>query len=582
MFSDDVDDSFFENEGNSGNMIQKTKDVKQGHYQCTSALKLFQILKKAGSTNDAIKTGPKGLAQAIIDNLPSDKTVDKSNCKVAGPGFIMINVRAEYLVNEIKNFITKGGARPQYDGGNGTVLVDFSSPNIAKEMHVGHLRSTIIGESVCRILEFTNHKTHRINHVGDWGTQFGMLIEYLKRNNATGDVNESSVGDLTEFYKAAKQCFDEDEDFKKRSQLNVVKLQSGDDECTKIWQTLCDVSRASFEKVYKRLDVSLTECGESFYNPLIPGVIDKFKAGKFVTDDPSGAKLCFVDGFDAPLMLQKSDGGFGYDSTDMAALDYRINSLKCDRVIYITDFTQSQHFQMCFKAAQKIGWANDSVELMHIGFGTVMGEDNKRFKTRSGETVKLVDLLDESSRRMEASLRERMTENKANITEDEVKHVADILGYSAVKYFDLHRNPTSNYVFSYDRMLDTKGNTAIYLLYAHARLESILTKAAEQFPERVASLDNMEDFKLEHDAEINLAYHINLFDEVIEAVLIDLLPYRICDYLYAVATSASDFVTKCKVLGSDEMEARLLLCKSTGMVMRTCFELLGLQYVMSI
>lgn len=450
-----VGDEIFKPTG--GCLTQKTKSVKMGHYQCTIALKLFSMLKKKSFeiVPDEIKSGPKGLAQAIIDNLPEKSIINKSKTSVTGPGFIMVQMDAEYLSEKINNFM-KAGVKPKSQNGS-DVLVDFSSPNIAKEMHVGHLRSTIIGESVCRILEFTGHKTHRINHVGDWGTQFGMLIEYLKCNNATGEIDQSSVGDLTEFYKASKKCFDDDEDFKKRSQLNVVKLQSGDEECKKIWNTLCDVSRQSFEKVYKRLCVTLNECGESFYNPMIPGVIQKFKDAKLIENEEGDAKVVFVDGYQAPLMLQKSDGGFGYDSTDMAALDYRINTLGCDRVIYITDYTQNDHFQMCFKAAKKIGWAGENVELMHIGFGTVLGEDKKRFKTRSGETVKLVDLLDESSRRMEASLRERMSENKANITEEEIKGVADILGYSAVKYFDLHRNPTSNYVFSYDSMLDTKG-----------------------------------------------------------------------------------------------------------------------------
>uniref|UniRef100_A0A6U2LX67 arginine--tRNA ligase n=1 Tax=Leptocylindrus danicus TaxID=163516 RepID=A0A6U2LX67_9STRA len=587
----DVDDAFFEVPVGGSNMMQKAKDVKLGHYQCTAALKLFQILKNSkNSKPEVVKGGPKGLAQSIIDHLPRGGAVDTSTCNIAGPGFIMLRVSADYLALKVAKLIQSDGPQPRGNEQGESVLVDFSSPNIAKEMHVGHLRSTIIGESVSRILEFTGHKTHRINHVGDWGTQFGMLIEYLKQNASSEDISGNSVGDLTEFYRNAKQCFDEDEAFKKRSQLNVVALQSGDEECTKIWQTLCDISRASFEKVYSRLNCTLTECGESFYNPMIPGVIEKFKEAKLVTDDPSGAKLCFVDGHSAPLMLQKSDGGFGYDSTDMAALHYRIKTLKCSRCIYITDYTQSQHFQMCFAAADKIGWTSDDasaakkVELMHIGFGTVMGEDNKRFKTRSGDTVKLVDLLDESSKRMEENLRERLNEKKANITEQELPGVARVLGYSAVKYFDLHRNPTSNYVFSYDRMLDTKGNTAIYLLYAHARLVSILAKAGDQFPETMAKVEAKESsaLSLVHPSEVNLAYHINQFDEVLTTLLVDLLPYRICDYLYALSNSASDFVTKCKVLGSDEMETRLLLCKATGLVMRVCFDLLGLQYVMSI
>jgi len=295
-----------------------------------------------------------------------------------------------------------------------------------------------------------------------------------------------------------------------------------------------------------------------------------------------------VPKYKIPLMLQKSDGGYGYDSTDMAAIKYRVEKLKASQIVYITDFTQGDHFQMVFAAAKKIGWvSDDSHRLDHIGFGTVQGEDGKRFKTRSGDTVRLVDLLDEAVSRMAASLKERsagFTGAKSNIAEDEITVTASAMGYGAVKYFDLRRNPTSNYIFSYDRMLDTKGNTAIYLLYAHARLESIITKGkAEHGVDIDALIDGgRARIVLAHKSERNLGLHLEFFADSIEETLKDLFPYHICDFLYALSIAASEFVTQCKVLGSPEMESRLLLCRATAITMRQCFDLLGIRYVMRI
>lgn len=442
--------------------------------------------------------------------------------------------------------------------------------------------STIIGESVCRILEYVGHTVHRINHVGDWGTQFGMLIQYLKEEYPNFTDTMPDIQDLTGFYKQAKQRFDENAEFKKASQINVVHLQAGDEDCLKIWRILCDVSRKEFQKVYSRLDINVKECGESFYNEKIPPVIEEFNKAGLVSIEEGGAKCVFVDGYQVPLMLQKSDGGYGYDSTDMAALKYRLFNLKAQRIIVITDFSQGDHFKMCFSAANKIGWLNGQ-KLEHIGFGTVQGEDGKRFKTRSGDTVRLVDLLDEAMNRMDASLRERISESKANITLDEVHEVAEAIGYGAVKYFDLRRNPTTNYKFSYDQMLDTKGNTAVYLLYAHARLESICTKAKADFQVDVDELiAKKTQVVISHPSERNLALNLHMFADTLEQTLDDLYPYHICDYVYNVSIAASDFVTQCKVLGSPEMESRLLLCRATAMAMRTCFDLLGIRHVMRI
>jgi len=564
----------------------KCKDIKHGDYQCNVAMPLFQKLKASGALPPGVNS-PQQVAKTIVDAV-GDGNPLLCDLTVNGPGFIMSRIKASFLEAGVNDIIKNGApTKPKCttESSNHNVVVDFSSPNIAKEMHVGHLRSTIIGEAVCRILKYTGSDVKRVNHVGDWGTQFGMLIQYLKEEYPNFHSDIPNITDLTGFYKNAKSRFDESPEFKKISQLNVVKLQGGDEECRKIWQVLCDVSRKEFEKVYKRLDITVEECGESFYNDKIAPVIDEFVERDMINVEEGGAKCVFVPKYKVPLMLQKSDGGYGYDSTDMAAIKYRLDRLNASQIVYITDFTQADHFQMVFAAAKKIGWVDDeSHRLDHIGFGTVQGEDGKRFKTRSGDTVRLVDLLDEAVARMEASLKERRAEGKVATSEDEVHATASAMGYGAVKYFDLRRNPTSNYIFSYDRMLDTKGNTAIYLLYAHARLESIVSKGKADFGTDVDALikDGKAKIVLAHKSERNLGLHLQFFADSIEDTLKDLFPYHICDFVYALSIAASEFVTQCKVLGSPEMESRLLLCRATAITMRQCFDLLGIRHVMRI
>ena len=561
-------------------MVAKCQNAKHGDYQCTAAMPIFAALKKSGKLPEGVNS-PQQVAQKLIENIGAGHPV-LTDLAVNGPGFVVCRIKTSYLQTHLSKWLPSGQLPKPPLKNTYDCVVDFSSPNIAKEMHVGHLRSTIIGESVCRILEFVGHHVHRTNHVGDWGTQFGMLIQYLKEEYPqvaeTGEV--PNITDLTEFYKNAKARFDESPEFKKTSQTNVVKLQSGDKECLKIWKMLCDASRSEFNKVYKRLDVTLKEKGESFYNDKIPPVIQEFENAGMIKIEEGGAKCVFTEGYKVPLMLQKSDGGFGYDSTDMAALKHRLHELGAQRIIVITDFSQGDHFMMCYSAARKIGWVSKGQRLEHIGFGTVQGEDGKRFKTRSGDTVRLVDLLDEAVSRMEKSLKNRIDEGKANITVDEVHEVAEAIGYGAVKYYDLRRNPTTNYKFSYDQMLDTKGNTAVYLLYARVRLESICAKAKADHGVDVEELVKAgESPVIEHESERNLVLQIQMFADMMEVTLEDLFPYHICEYVYNVAIAASDFVTQCKVLGSPEMKSRLLLCYATVSTMHQCFDLLGIRHV---
>ena len=578
-------------------------------FQCTSALEIYNHFKvlsaereeavKAGRQVSALPYGftfpknPRECALKIADNVDCGNVLlagGTTRPTVAGAGYVNVVLGETFLKQRLSDVLSRGVRSPVQK--RQKVAVDFSSPNIAKEMHVGHLRSTIIGESVCRILEFAGHDVERINHVGDWGTQFGMLIEYLKdtqggeasssSSSGGGGAASANIADLTNFYKAAKAKFDKDESFKLRSQRSVVSLQRGDKECISIWQSLCDTSRKEFKKVYDRLGVTVHECGESFYNSRIPATNAEL-ADRGLVSDSNGAQCVFVPGFNFPLMIRKSDGGYGYDSTDMAALSYRLKEMKADRLVYITDYSQGEHFQLCFKAAAMAGWWNEtSHSLQHIGFGTVNGEDGKRFATRSGTTIRLVDLLDEACSRMEKSLRERAAEGKgADFSQEELLDTAAKIGYGAVKYFDLSKNPTSNYKFDFDAMLDTKGNTGVYQMFAIARLASIIDKGKGEHKVDLKGLihglpDNLSMLSLAHPAERALAFEVLQFTDMLSCVILDLSPNKICDYLYDLAAKATTFVTDCRVLGSEEMKSRLLLCEATCMIMRKCFELLGM------
>lgn len=521
---------------------------------------------------------PKDVAERIIAAIPVNPIVAATSS--APNGFINITLSAATMTGAIAGIIQEGVKPPVLPPQQ--VLVDFSSPNIAKEMHVGHLRSTIIGDSICRLLEFCGFDVMRVNHVGDWGTQFGMLITYLQEAFPDILTNPPNISDLTVIYKASKKRFDEDDAFKLASRNNVVKLQAHDPACTAIWQLLCTISRAEFQKVYDALDIKLTEVGESFYNPLIPGTIQELEELKLVETDESGMLLLRLPHFTIPLIVRKSDGGYGYDSTDMAALKYRTQTLKRSWLVYITDAGQAPHFHMCFDGARAAGWVPaETHRVDHIGFGVVCGDDGKRFKTRSSETVRLIDLLDAAKDRMKESLRVRGEEGKSALKGEELEAAAKIIGYGAVKYFDLKQNPVSNYIFSYDRMLDTKGDTAVYLLFAYARLASILRKAADERSIDFAPLHQQAQHLLtiEHPAERALAFELLQLGDVIKSVIADLLPNRLCDYLKSLAVAFTDFVTKCHVLNAESavvMHSRLLLCEATRRVMAQCFQLLGI------
>ena len=545
-----------------------------GDFQANGALPLAKPLKQA----------PRKIATAIVEELGNDPVFSELclEPEIAGPGFINLTLRPEQLAAEVASRLGDERLGVPAVEHAAPVVVDFSSPNIAKEMHVGHLRSTIIGDSLARVLAFRGHPVLRLNHVGDWGTQFGMLITHLKQvaPEALETADAVDLGDLVAFYRQAKQRFDDDDAFQATSREEVVKLQSGDPLSLKAWGLLCDQSRREFQKIYDRLDIQLCERGESFYNPFLPSVIDGLKqAGLLITDD--GAECVFLEGVSGkdgkplPVIVQKSDGGFNYATTDLAAIRYRF-ALSPDgdgarRVIYVTDAGQANHFAGVFQVARRAGWIPDGARLEHVPFGLVQGEDGKKLKTRAGDTVRLRDLLDEAVERAEVDLRSRLKAEDRSEPEDFIRHVADTVGLAAVKYADLSQNRITNYQFSFDRMLALQGNTAPYLLYAVVRIAGIARKGGD--------LDVAADqLQFSEPQEWALVRELLKFDAVIAEVEEELLPNRLCSYLFELSQVFNRFYDQVPVLKaeSDALPSRLALCRLTADTLKAGLGLLGI------
>ncbi|MCS5711201.1 arginine--tRNA ligase [Candidatus Berkiella aquae] len=535
-----------------------------GHYQCNSAMKLTKLLKMP----------PRQIAEKITAVIEQDRSF--AHIEIAGPGFINMTLSADFLSQYCQQMTQK---RPDSDKTDEQVVIDFSSPNVAKEMHVGHLRSTIIGDSLARLLEYLGYPVLRLNHIGDWGTAFGMLIAYIKQYEP-GIITHQKEVDLTtlvQFYKAAKKQFDEDAEFKKQSQLEVVKLQQGENEALKAWQVICEISRKAYQEIYDLLDIHLIERGESYYNPQLAEIVADLES-KGLIEISDGAKCLFLEGFNnregepLPFMLQKSDGGFNYATTDMAAIRHRIQDEKASRIIYVTDAGQATHFAMLFAAAQKAGYLDPSkVRVDHVPFGLVLGPDGKKFKTRSGETERLIDLLTAAVSKAEEILQARNQEAKESYSSDEIKQIAKVLGINAVKYSDLVCNRTHDYTFSYDRMLRFEGNTAAFLMYSFVRIQGIKRKIQGEV--------SKESIYLVHPSEINLGLHLAQFDEILLSIADDLLMNRLCEYLYQLAEKFNAFFRDCRVEGVPEQNQRLALCELTAHVLKTGLTILGLQTV---
>lgn len=530
---------------------------KFGHYQCNSAMKLAKAAQRP----------PREIAQTIAEKLQGGIF---SLVEIAGPGFINLTLDKQFLSKHATEMAFDKRLGVSLSAKRERVIVEFSSPNIAKEMHVGHLRSTIIGDSLARLFEFLGHDVLRLNHVGDWGTAFGMLIAYMKEEASEVLLGQrtTDLPTLMGWYKASKVRFDEDQAFKTRARQAVIALQGGDPEALKAWEIICAISRTAFQEVYDILDVKLQERGESFYNPQLPKIVADLEKKGLVTLS-EGAKCVFHEGIRIPLMIQKSDGGYNYDTTDMAAILHRIEEEKADRIIVITDAGQSLHFDLVRKTAEKADYLNPlKVRFDHVPFGVVLGADGKKFRTRSGETEKLIDLLTAAVSEAKKILEER----DPSLDPVERDRVARILGIDAVKYSDLSCNRISDYVFSYERMLRFEGNTAAFILYSYVRVNGIKRKvgAADLSQARII---------LEHPSEVDLGLHLLRFNETLNKMAEELMPHYLTDYLYLLAQKFNAFFRDCRVEGVPEQDQRLLLADLVARIMKQGLQILGIQVV---
>ncbi len=559
-------------------IVRPAADPKFGDYQANGVMALAK----------RTKTNPRKLAEQVLEALDLNDICEQP--QIAGPGFINISLKTDFLADSLLkiNSDAKNHLGVDKVSEPKTIVVDLSSPNIAKQMHVGHLRSTIIGDCICRVLEFLGHKVIPQNHIGDWGTQFGMLIAYLRAENPEIIENPESVeiGDLEQFYRNAKARCDEDADFAERAREEVVNLHNHDADTLKIWKHIVDESRKHYQPIYDTLGVKLheeNERGESFYAEMLAGVVENMqKNGCAVESD--GAVCVFPEGFKnkqgdpLPFIIRKSDGAFLYATTDLAAIRYRVGQLKADKIVYVTDARQKLHFEMLFASARLAGWAGEGVELSHVMFGTVLGEDSRPLKTRSGENVKLKELLEEAVTRAK-----RIVEKKnPDLDEDEKTQIAKAVGIGAVKYADFSNNRTSDYVFSFDKMLAMDGNTAPYMQYAYARIKSIERKAETKDVDVETELAGIKSLSLTEPGELELAKQLIRYGEVIETAAADYRPNYLTTYLYELAQKFSFFYTNCHVLGAgpEKRPTRLLLCDLTAKTIKHGLsELLGIDVV---
>jgi len=541
-------------------VVQLSKSAQFGDYQANG---LMGLAKKAGRN-------PRELGTAVLEKLDLSDIADK--VELAGPGFLNIHVAPAWLSSQLNALdhdrLVATAAVPQ------TVVIDYSSPNLAKEMHVGHLRGTIIGDAIARTFAYLGHNLIRQNHFGDWGTQFGMLITYMQALPQQQELG-TQLSDLESFYRAAKQRFDEDPAFAETARENVVKLQSGDAVCRAMWQQFIAISVSHCQQLYDRLHITLTDrdiVPESYYNERLAGVVQTLQ-DKGLLQESDGALCVFLDEFKTregeplPVIVQKTGGGFLYSTTDLAAIQYRCRELGAQRVLYVVDARQSLHFQQVFTVARLAGFADAGCKLEHLSYGTMMGSDGKPFKTRSGDTIKLIDLCGEAVERAFVLV----SDKNPDLAETQRREIAETIGIAAVKYADLSKNRNSDYVFDWDSMLALDGNTAPYLLYAYARIRSIFRRANlapdARYPVVVSAAE-----------EKALALKLLQFTEVVETLAQDCLPNQLCLYLYELSGIFMRFYEACPVLKaiSPERESRLGLCQLSALTLKQGLELLGI------
>lgn len=538
-----------------------------GDYQINGAMAAAKLMK----------TNPRQLAEQLVQQLALEGIAEKT--EIAGPGFINVTLDKAWLAAQLQQAAADSRLGVSTNTAPQTVVVDYSAPNLAKEMHVGHLRSTIIGDAVVRTMEFWGDKVIRQNHMGDWGTQFGMLIAHLEDKLAAGiDLESVALADLEDFYREAKKRFDDEAGFADKSRDYVVKLQSGDAHCQKLWQLFIDTSVKHSEEVYERLNVTLSHADikpESAYNSMLQGIVDDLKQRQLAVED-QGALVVFLqeladkEGNPSAFIVQKTGGGFLYSTTDLAACQYRSHDLNADRVAIFTDARQALHFKQVELVARKAGYLRDETTYDHCPFGTMMGEDGKPFKTRTGGTVKLAELLEEAVVRAKAVVQDKASD----LSDDEIAEVARKVGIGAVKFADLSKNRTSDYIFSWDAMLSFEGATAPYLQYAYTRVRSILRRA-----------DITDGFSaalvIEQEQEKQLAVKLLRFEEALQQVMKDAQPNLLCNYLYELASLYMAFYEACPILKDGvepaQRDSRLMLSIFTSKLLKQGLDLLGIE-----
>ncbi|ELO68463.1 arginyl-tRNA ligase, partial [Salmonella enterica subsp. enterica serovar Enteritidis str. 543463 42-20] len=547
--------------------VRQSAKVQFGDYQANG---MMAVAKKLGMA-------PRQLAEQVLTHL--DLSGIASKVEIAGPGFINIFLEPAFLAEQVQQALTSdrlGVSQPTRQ----TIVVDYSAPNVAKEMHVGHLRSTIIGDAAVRTLEFLGHHVIRANHVGDWGTQFGMLIAWLEKQQQE-NAGDMALADLEGFYRDAKKHYDEDEAFAERARNYVVKLQSGDTYFREMWRKLVDITMTQNQITYDRLNVTLTRddvMGESLYNPMLPGIVADLKA-KGLAVESEGATVVFLDEFKNKegdpmgVIIQKKDGGYLYTTTDIACAKYRYETLHADRVLYYIDSRQHQHLMQAWTIVRKAGYVPDSVPLEHHMFGMMLGKDGKPFKTRAGGTVKLADLLDEALERA----RRLVAEKNPDMSADELEKLANAVGIGAVKYADLSKNRTTDYIFDWDNMLAFEGNTAPYMQYAYTRVLSVFRKA-DIDEQALASAPVI----ISEDREAQLAARLLQFEETLTVVAREGTPHVMCAYLYDVAGLFSGFYEHCPILSAENdavRNSRLKLAQLTAKTLKLGLDTLGIETV---
>ncbi|MEU7513059.1 arginine--tRNA ligase [Streptomyces sp. NPDC042898] len=530
-----------------------------------------------------LKGNPRELATKVVDAIPANDVLKE--IEVSGPGFLNITVTDAAIIDTLAARAADARLGVPFNESAGTTVIDYAQPNVAKEMHVGHLRSAVIGAAMVEILEFTGETVVRRHHIGDWGTQFGMLIQYLIEHpheldhKAEGDdvSGEEAMSNLNRLYKASRTLFDSDEEFKTRARARVVDLQAGDPETLAMWQRFVDESKIYFYSVFEKLDMDINDpdiVGESGYNDMLHETCRLLEeSGVAVRSE--GALCVFFDdvkgpdGNPTPLIVQKSDGGFGYAATDLSAIRDRVGNLKATSLVYVVDARQSLHFKMVFETARRAGWLNDDVKAVQLAFGTVLGKDGKPFKTREGETVRLVDLLDEAIERASAVVREKAQD----LTDQEIADRGTQVGIGAVKYADLSTSAARDYKFDLDQMVSLNGDTSVYLQYAYARIQSILRKAGDAKPAAHPELALAP-------SERALGLHLDAFGELIAETAAEYAPHKLAAYLYQLASHYTTFYSECPVLKADtpeQVENRLFLCELTARTLHQGMALLGIR-----